>query len=76
MIIIIFVGKQNPINKGAFLSLTAPGAVITTATQYEGLQNSPYYVGEKLNVSYRPFTTTQQPVQDFDATIINIQASE
>jgi hypothetical protein len=67
--------EENILDEGAFLSLTAPGAVITTATQYEGLQNSPYYVGEKLNVTYRPFTTTQQPVQDFDATIINISYS-
>jgi hypothetical protein len=45
---------EHILNERKFLDLTAGGNVIVSAPIYENLQNSPYFVGQKLRFSYIP----------------------
>jgi hypothetical protein len=47
------------LNEGGFSNVTNPGSVITTTINYDSVEGSPYFVGQKLNMSYvkQPGTT-------------------
>lgn len=45
---------EHILNERKFLDLTAGGNIIVSAPIYENLQNSPYFVGQKLRFSYIP----------------------
>jgi hypothetical protein len=69
---------ESVLKEGVFNNLGAPGAVVVTSAAYENLQNSPYYVGQKLTFSYQPIDDTVPdpepvgPVLELNATITTI----
>jgi hypothetical protein len=68
---------ESVLKEGVFNNLDAPGALVVTSSSYENLQNSPYFVGEKLRFSYQPIDDSEEPepvgpVLELDATITSI----
>ena len=58
------------LNEGKFANVTNTGSVITTTLSYDGVEASPYFVGQKLNISWvrAPSVTPTTPIP------INVQA--
>lgn len=54
------------LNEGAFANVTSAGSVITTTLSYDSVEGSPYFVGQKLDISWIrapvPTRTTAIPV--------------
>ena len=52
------------LNEGAFANITVAGSVITTTLSYDSVEGSPYFVGQKLNISWirAPVPTRTTPV--------------
>ena len=69
---------ESVLKEGVFNNLLVQSNIVVTSMSYENLQNSPYYVGQKLKFSYQPLDDTEPdplpvgPVLTFDATITSI----
>lgn len=68
---------KKPISafEGKFADLTASKSEITTVDEivYQSLEQSPYFVGQHLILSYTSVATPPVPVADQDVTVTNIE---
>lgn len=60
--------------EGKFVDITAPSNVVTTVPDmlYDSLEQSPYFVGQHLLLSYTSDAETPVPVEDEDVTVTGI----
>lgn len=64
---------ENILGERGFRDLDAAGPIIVSAMSYENLQNSPYFVGQKLRFTYRPVTDEPGDLLTLESVINSIE---